>query len=238
MKTKKMLFGLLLIGSTAIGFSQEIKFGVKAGLNLASLSGEYPSALTHKSKVGFHLGGTAEYELNDKFSLLGELLISTQGGISEYRKDYYNTSMGNYYETQTQTLKLTNLNLPILIKYHITEKLSIEAGPQIGYVVSAKSKLEYVDSTDPSNNETIEYNALKDGTFTSGGVTYSYKKAVNRIDFSLNLGATYDINDKIFIQGRYNRGLSNVDTNSTAGSSTTSWNLKNSVFQMSAGYRF
>ncbi len=239
MNKKRMLLSMLLFCSATVGFSQEsVKYGLKAGLNLSSLVGEYPAGLTHKSQGGFHAGVTAEYDLKGKFSLVGELLVSTQGGVSEYQKNYFNSFMGNYYEKQTQTINVTYLNLPVLVKYHITEKFSVEAGPQIGYAVSAKSKLEYVDSTDPSNNETITLNMLEDGTFTSGGVVYSHKKGINRMDFGFNIGTTYELSDRIFVQGRYNRGISNVDANSTSGSDTSSWNIKNSVFQLSVGYKF
>ena len=228
-----------MVFSTTISISQSnIKYSAKIGLNISSLSGEYPSQLSHSSKAGLHIGGVAEYKLKDKISLQGEFLISTQGGISEYRVNYFNPSMGNYYESQKQTLKLTYVNIPLLYRYQIFDRITIDAGPQIGFVLSGKNVLQYTDSTDPSNNETIELNVLQDGTFTSGGVTYSYKSSIKRLDLSLNLGGTYDINDKFYVQARYNKGLSNIDKNSTAGSNTSSWNLKNSVFQFSAGYKF
>ena len=75
-------------------------------------------------------------------------------------------------------------------------------------------------------------------TYNVGGTTIQSKASANRLDFSLNIGSSYDITEKIFLQGRYNLGLSTVDKNSTNGSSTNSWNMKNGVFQLSAGYRF
>ena len=118
------------------------------------------------------------------------------------------------------------------------KKLSIEFGPQIGYLISAKSKWEYVDSTDPSANETIEVDLISDGNYTFVGSTFQIKPKTNRFDFGINLGSSYEITEKFFIQARYNLGLTAFDKNSTAGSSTNSWDLKNSVFQISTGYRF
>jgi len=237
---KKLLSIFLLISSYA--FSQSnITFGVKAGINLSSLNGDYPDTSSDvsdsKSKIGFHLGGFAEYEINDKFSLQPELLISTQGGKFEIRDNYNNSTYGDYYESFTQTTKLTYLNLPIMLKYEIIENLKIEFGPQIGYTLSAKSKWEYVDSTDSSENEDVTVDLLNGGTYEYLGSTIIIKPRINKIDFSLNLGASYDLNDEISIQGRYNLGLSVVDKNSTNGSNTDSWNLKNSVFQISVGYK-
>jgi hypothetical protein len=235
----KTILGLLMVFSTTISISQNyIKYSAKIGLNISSLSGDYPSQISHTSKAGLHIGGVAEYKLKDKISLQGEFLISTQGGISEYRMNYYNPDMGNYYESQQQTLKLTYLNIPLLFRYQILNRVTIDAGPQLGFVLSGKNVLEYKDSTDPTNNETVELNALEDGTFTSGGVTYTYKASVKRLDLSFNLGVTYDIDDKFYIQSRYNKGITTMDKNSTIGTNTSSWNLKNSVFQFSVGYKF
>lgn len=228
-----------MVFSTTISISQNyIKYSAKIGLNIPSLSGDYPSQISHTSKAGLHIGGVAEYKLKDKISLQGEFLISTQGGISEYRINYFNPDMGNYYESQKQTLKLTYVNIPLLYRYQIFDRITIDAGPQLGFVLNGKNVLEYKDSTDPTNNETIELNALKDGSFTSGGETYNYKASVKRLDLSFNLGGTYDINDKFYIQSRYNKGITTMDKNSTIGTNTSSWNLKNSVFQFSVGYKF
>jgi hypothetical protein len=221
---------------SAFAFSQEIKFGAKVGLNISSLRGNYPAEIDKtKSKIGFHIGGFAEYSINDKFALQPELLLSTQGGSSEVI-EYYGG--GTYFESFKQTPKLTYINLPIMLKYKVIEKLSIEFGPQIGYLISAKSKWEYVDSTDPSENETIEVDLINDGTYTFGGTTVQVKPKTNRLDFGLNIGSSYDVTDKFFVQARYNLGLTVFDKNSTAGSSTNSWDLKNSVIQISTGYRF
>jgi hypothetical protein len=233
---KKIILTSFMLCSV-FGFSQEIKFGAKVGLNLSNLRGDYPTGIDeHNSKIGFHIGGFAEYEINDKFTLQPELLFSTQGNTYGY-KDYYGG--GSYYDGADYNLKLNYLNLPVILKYKIIEKLSIDFGPQIGYLMSAKTKIDVTeDSRDPSQNYSVEIDMLNDGTYNFGGTTVQGKASANRLDFSLNLGASYDITEKIFLQGRYNFGLSTVDKNSTNGTSTNSWNMKNSVFQLSAGYRF
>ena len=233
---KKLFYIVVAISTISIVHAQEIKFGAKVGLNVSSLRGDYPSEIDEtKSEIGFHIGGFAEYKINNKFVIQPELLISTQGGSSKV-VEYYGG--GSYFESFEQTPKLTYLNLPIMFKYLIIDKLSIDFGPQIGYLISAKSKWEYVDSTDSAENETIEVDLIGDGTYTFVGTTFQLKPKTNRFDFGINIGSSYDIADKFFIQARYNLGLTVFDKNSTAGSSTDSWNLKNSVFQISTGYKF
>jgi hypothetical protein len=117
--------------------------------------------------------------------------------------------------------------------------LSIDFGPQIAYALSGKTKINVIeDSRDPSQNYSVEIDMLNDGVYDFDGTTVQAKASLNRLDFSLNLGGTYDITDKFFVQGRYNLGLSNIDKNSTNGGNTDSWNMKNGVLQFSAGYRF
>lgn len=223
-----MLMGMLLCGT--VGFAQ-VKFGVKAGLNIASLPGDYPSYIDNKSKVGFHAGFTTDIKLTTKLSLLGEVLVSTQGGKTEYNP--------SPTESVKQDIQLTNLNIPVLFRYKVIEKLSIEAGPQVGFVLNARNELAYTNALYPMQNETIEIDGLNDGTFTSiDGNTYAYKKSIRTVDFSVNLSATYAVHKNIYVQARYNRGLTAVDLASTVGSNTSSINLKNSVFQLSVGYLF
>lgn len=227
MTTKKMILGLLLCSS--VGFAQ-VKFGVKAGLNIASLPGDYPSYIDNKAIPGFHAGATVDFKLTTKASLVGEVLVSTQGG-----KTTYNPTP---VETVEQTIKLTNLNVPVLFRYKVIEKLSIEAGPQVGFVLSGKNKMEYTNAISPSENETIELDGLNGGSFVSDGTTYTYQKGIRSVDFSVNLGLTYNIEKHFYLQARYNRGLTAVDLRSTVNSTVKSLDTMNSVFQLSLGYNF
>jgi long-subunit fatty acid transport protein len=233
---KKIILTVIVLSSTLM-FSQEIKFGAKVGLNVSNLRGNYPTEINEKSsKVGFHIGGFAEYQINEKFILQPELLFSTQG--NEYGfKEYYGG--GSYYDGAEYNLSINYLNLPIIFRYKVIEKLSIDFGPQIGYALSGTTKINVIeDSRDPSQNYSVEIDMLNDGVYDFDGTTVQAKASLNRLDFSLNIGGTYDITDKFFVQGRYNLGLSSIDKNSTNGGNTNSWNMKNGVLQFSAGYRF
>lgn len=177
---------ILVLAIFAFGFTnaQETKFGVKGGLNIASLT----NLSYTKSLVGFNIGGFAEIKLNEKFAIQPELLYSGQG--AKYQ-DIGNFSM-NY------------INVPVMAKYFITEAFNIEAGPQVGFLMSAK----------------------EDGT--------NVKEFVKSTDFGVNLGAGYDITKNIGLNLRYCLGLSGVDKEILAGDKSS----KNSVIQLSVGYKF
>lgn len=188
----------------AFSNAQETKFGVKAGLNLASFGGDGEDV---SSKVGFHVGGLAEIKLSDKFSIQPELLYSTQGakekGQVEFNGDVYDVEM-NY--------KLAYINVPVLAKYYVAEKFSLEAGPQIGFLVSAKGE----------------------ATFGGNSEEDDIKDAFESIDFGVDFGAGYDFTENISLGLRYNLGLSNIAKTEDGDD----FKMNNSVLSLSFGYKF
>lgn len=163
---RKLLLTLAAVFTCSFANAQEAKFGIKAGLNLADWSGDDADGID--SKVAFHAGGFAEIKLTDKFALQPELLYSAQGGKADggtYNVDY--------------------INIPIMAKFYAAEKLSIEAGPQIGFLMSAKAKPDNGDSQD-------------------------IKDELKSTDFGINLGLGYNFTDNISAGLRYNLGLSQV----------------------------
>lgn len=175
---------LTVMALSAFGAAQaQLKFGAKAGVNLATLTGDF--ADDAKMKVGFNAGGLVEYKLTDKFALQGELLYSLQGAKTEDRTDY----LFGEYEEEENKINLSYINIPILAKYYIVKGFNVEAGPQVGILVSAKSKVEYTEVYDDGD----------------GLVTYSessevdIKDNVKTVDVSFNIGAGYDFTEHIFV---------------------------------------
>ncbi|UOK42494.1 MULTISPECIES: porin family protein [Flavobacterium] len=191
----------------AFGFAnaqdKEMRFGVKGGMNVSTLTGDAEDA---KSLVGIHIGGFMEYKINDKFAIQPELLFSMQGAKTEYT-DFDGFETVNVEEKY----KLNYLNIPIMAKYYANEKLSIEAGPQIGFLLSAKDEVS-------AYGETVEVD---------------FKDYVKSMDFGLNIGVGYDFTDNIFAGARYNFGLSDIND-----IDESSDEIHNGVFSLSAGYKF
>jgi hypothetical protein len=159
---KKIILTAAAVFAISFANAQDTKYGVKGGLSMSSNTlGE------HTSLLAFHLGGFAEFKISDKFAVQPELLYSAQGG---------KVSAGGF----SYTTNLNYINIPVMAKYYVADAFSIEAGPQIGFLMSAKS-----DGTD-------------------------IKEACNSTDFGLNLGAGYNLNETMSLGLRYNMGLSNV----------------------------
>lgn len=201
---KKVLLSAVAVMAFMSVSAQETRFGVKAGANLSTFTGDVEDA---KSLVGFHVGAFAEIKLTDKFAVQPEILFSTQGAKNE--------ESGAGFSSEDK-LNLSYLNIPVMAKYYVAEKFSLEAGPQIGFLLSAKDKYEY---SGPGGSDSGKED-VKDG-FKS-------------IDFGVNFGAGYDFTENLSVGLRYNLGLSNIADGDDAGDAK----VKNSVFSLSVGYKF
>lgn len=115
---KKSLFITLITLASFSVNAQDIHFGVKAGLNLASLGGDAEV----DSRTSFHIGGLAEIKVSEKFSVQPELLYSAQGAVAEGNSDI--------------VTQLDYINLPVFAKFYVAEGLSLEGGPQVGFAIN------------------------------------------------------------------------------------------------------
>ena len=168
----KKLF-LLAIGITSaiFSFSQSAKLGVKAGLNIASLKIE--DFDNTDSRLGLHAGLLAHIHLAPSWAVQPELLYSAEGG----KVDFGGGSEATY--------KNDYVNIPVMVQYMFDNGFRLEAGPQLGLLVS--SKIE-----DENDNEEDA-----DDTFKSTNV-------------SLGVGLNYLSHSGFGFGGRYNHGLSNI----------------------------
>ncbi|MHC0442284.1 porin family protein [Flavobacterium sp. 3-210] len=177
---KKIILSAVAVMAFGFANAQDVKFGVKGGLNVSTITGDIENA---SSKVGFHVGGFAEIKLSEKFAIQPELLYSTQGAKEKGEFEYE----GNVYDAELN-YKLAYINLPIMAKYYIVEKFNVEAGPQIGFLVNAKAE----------------------ATVLGNSAEEDVKDSFKSVDFGINLGAGYDFTDKFSAGVRYNIGLSNM----------------------------
>ena len=105
--------------------AQDFGFGVKGGINVASIGGNTYTGLGGlTSKVSFHLGGVVEIPFSDKIAVQPELLYSSQGSSWDFG-------------TGDSNLKLDYINVPVMGKYYIFKGLSAEAGPLVGFLIAS-----------------------------------------------------------------------------------------------------
>ncbi|OIV43994.1 porin family protein [Flavobacterium johnsoniae] len=211
---KKIILAAIAIMLFEFVSAQETRFGIKGGANLSSWTGD-TNNVNLNPKFGFVIGGFSEIKLTDKFALQPELNYSTQGTKLDNFVFLQNLHFDDF-ELPTADIKwnLAYLNIPVMFKYYIVNKFNIEAGPQIGILLSAKTKTKI-----EGINQTSEMDV---------------KDFFKSIDFGLNFGASYDFTENVSIGARYNLGLSNIAKTIDGDKSK----LHNSVLALSLAYKF
>ena len=179
-------------------------FGLKAGLNLASLNGDDIEGDVN-SRVGLYAGAFYEYFLSEQFSIQPELLYSMQGATGEESGNIEGMS----YSAES-TLKLDYINVPVMAKYYPMPQLFLQAGPQFGFNISAKSKYEVTINGEMESDE----GDLED---------------MKSLELGLGFGAGYKFLNNAGVEARYVIGLSIVAEDA---------DVKNSVFQVGLFYGF
>ena len=126
----KLIFFIVL--AMFIKFSDAQTFGIKGGMNIASMS--FSSSgfdVSPKSIIGVHIGPVAEFKLQESLSFNTGLLYSLKG-----------TRATNNLLKETTTLNYLEIPLNIAYKFETskTSKFFIQAGPYLGYALSGKDK--------------------------------------------------------------------------------------------------
>ena len=200
MKKRILLVVAVLAMFSVFTTNAQVKFGVKAGLNLANINGD--DFEDSDMKMGLAIGGFANFQLSDKIEFQPELLYSMQGAK---QKDMY-IDEGI---TADMTFKLDYINIPLMLKYKLTDAFSIQAGPQIGLLVSDKWKTDDAD----------------------GDISDDMGVDLKGVDFGLNFGLGYTLENGFGIDARYNLGMSQILDMDEADS-------KNAVIQIAVSYAF
>ncbi|MBO9586147.1 MAG: PorT family protein [Flavobacterium sp.] len=166
---KSILSALLLM---VFGFANAqatgSRFGIKGGVNFPTSSSDFHE---NETLIGYQVGIFSEIKPEEKYGIQPELLYSTHGVKNKFVQD------GIAYNND---IKLSYLNLPILAKYFVIDGLTVQAGPQIGFLMHAEEN--GVNITDH----------------------------VKTIDFGLDFGIGYNFLEVCSVDLRYSLGLSNA----------------------------
>ena len=133
---KKIILSIVALAAFGVASAQkDMKFGVKGGLDMISLSNGGGSA------TGFFAGGFAELGLTDKIIL--------QPGL-------------NYHTASKDGVNFTYLSIPVLAKYNVADKINVLAGPSLYYSLEStdsdktRFNLDLGGSYDITENLVIE----------------------------------------------------------------------------------
>ncbi|MEZ4857639.1 MAG: porin family protein [Flavobacteriaceae bacterium] len=157
---KKVLILVVITLTTTTFFAQGVDLGLKAGVNFANLT----DASNLEGRTGFVFGAFAGGKFGDKLGIQGDLLYSQQGA-----------------EFDGDKIDLNYVNVPVVLKYFLTDQIHIHAGPQFGFVVD-------------DNIANVFNDIAESESFDLSGI----------------VGIGVDLPMGIRLDGRYNFGLSDV----------------------------
>lgn len=190
MKKNILLLSLVCIG--IFSHAQSFKAGLRAGITATQVNGD---RLTGFNKAGILAGGFVKQDLGEKFSLRFELLFIQKGS----RKPV-NTDDNTYYR-----MRLHYAEVPILLMYKATRKITLEAGPSIGSLVFSQEDNELGEILGAPAFKKMELSA-------NAGILFNLSDhwmADFRYEWSLTTVRPYqgNYNYNFFDQGQYNSVL-------------------------------
>jgi opacity protein-like surface antigen len=201
----------LLIVVLLVSFCNGQTLGVKGGLNISTLqtvedngfeSGDELSDNVYGS--GFNAGVYYIKHLNnEKMHVRAEMLYSTMNVESS---DLYTGSenLGNTTFTEGTTrvdLKTSAnyLSIPILFQYDITDKISIQAGPAVNYLISSKEDSEISNVTLAGSEGFV---------IDSQSNCCESLRSVFALDLQAVIGVEFEVAESMTVGLRYNKGFS------------------------------
>lgn len=241
MKKCVMLAAMFFVGITASS-AQEIRemfgsdqkgkilYGIRAGLNVSNLAGEYgPDSgdeLDFDSRVGFHVGGVVDIPITNGFYVQPGLLFSTRGA-----KDKYSYSESGYSEEATSKYRPIYLEIPVLASFRAdvssAVNVQVNVGPHFAFGLGGQCKEAYNDSD--GNSESVKYPFFGESTDKEDHF------GAKRFDFGLTFGAGVMLWEHYYVGIAYDFGLVNMAVDKEWGDKAK---FRNRNFSIQLGYNF
>lgn len=199
-KHQCLLHALLMLPFLSSG---QIEIGIKSGANISTIKGIIGGPI---KKLGWYLGGSVIFPVAGKISLQPEILISSKGG------SYYpGAPAPPPFSNTISKLQFNYVNLPVLISYDIDSRTTLLIGPELGYLLSVRHKMQTT-------------------VFKSD---YYYPQ---KIDIGMDVGAGYLFIKGCSIEVRYSHGFNMIRSRDVTGIYSLERGA-NRVFQIGLKYQ-
>ena len=203
MQLKKIILLITFLACLTITASAQsllpTKYGIKVGLNFSSLSissieGVKPTV--NSSQIGIAAGACVHIPLSDKWYINPEVLYSQKGASFNYEFTHSYAMLGSEGEKDeyatTNQLTLSYVELNPTISFKASDKLSLNFGPSVSFLIGEK----YTYTQDPTGNPLNTTHILNSGLVEAAS-----------LDVGLNLGFSYFIAENFSIDNRVYTGF-------------------------------
>ncbi len=213
MKNAALTFIICILTCITITSSAQLSVGLRGGISLAKIDFDSESGEDITNLLGVDISIPLEIRISNAVALQPELNYIRKG----VEGDYSETELiGNdeYVEEGKGSVFLNYLAIPVFGKY-ILETGNIDffllAGPVLGYAMSGNSEATL----------TFKVNGQVVNMFSEDAdIEFNDEDGFKRFEFGLGFGAGVGANvgsGKLFLDARYNLGLSAVSEDETEG---------------------
>jgi hypothetical protein len=170
---KKYLWVTVFCTCTISHFCSHAQFDheLLGGLNLSNIRSQ--TTLEHEPATGIHVGWSGQIHFKKRITLVSGIVFTEKGFIKNHVRRLF-----------------SYVALPVMIRYSVLKRLSVEAGAGIGYLLHVKTK--YDSKWGPAPDE----------------ITRDIWQ--QRLDFQVAGGVRYELFERFGLTLRYEYGLSNL----------------------------
>ena len=196
-------------------FSLQPRVGLTGSLitNMPSIRMPGIGKIEHDATAGFMAGIDAAYQVNNWFEVAAGVNWAQAG--SGWKDTDFNVD-GVSMKVRDLKIKTSYINVPVTANFYILDGFALKTGVQFGYLTSANLK----------------------GDFITDGVTEkldeSSKDDFNKFDLSIPVGLSYEFDNHIVLDARYNIGLTKVNKDTDPDYKDG----RNLSFVLTVGYKF
>ena len=191
--------------STGSSTGSGVRFGFRAGLNVAdlrgdavqsftSLAGYAPNgSVTRQLRPGFYAGVFATLPLGPGFAIEPGITYAEKGAVLKGTLpfpalDFLNANV-------TGTARLAYIDVPVLAKVYLTPGFYLYAGPQASFLVSGKARVDA---------RVLGFSAYKQD--------FDVSNQLRKVDFAAVAGLGYQFDNGFGLSAGYDYGLTSLDS--------------------------
>lgn len=201
----KITLAIIALTSWSSGLHAQIHLGLKAGTNLATYSVSEEDFTDYGIMPALYIGIPVGIPVTDKLWICPEAALIGHGArlTSEYE------FLGLFTASIEANTRVMNLDIPVNVKYMVTENIFVMAGPYIGYALTGRLK----GTTTTTTTDIITGEVVTETEEIDEKIEDEDWDGFNRTDYGVNVGAGYMASvgtGSVIINAGYSLGLADV----------------------------
>jgi hypothetical protein len=178
---RKWILLVMAISVAITAGAQKINAGLKFGLNMSANTG---NGMSSSLQQGVDAGAFAEINLGKKWGIQPEVYFSQRN--TRRGDDFTTYYVKDGLSGSDQSVKLSYISIPVLLSYKISSVFSVQAGPQMNFLVFENDNL--------LKNDRDAFKKTDLGV--AGGLTLTLEKFRIYGRYTLGISNTNDVDDR------------------------------------------